>query len=252
MKKNLLFVLLVSFMVFSCNGNKNTQPNYNIQDSESLNYKPDTTVLATDYLFNNLENSLNQFIFTLSFRDQKAIFSYRDKNRRSLDIFSATFIKKSDTIFFNKWDILSDRFLANFQVPTRFLLLQNGDLKVIKTNSNKNNEPEVVEMEDGTIGLKMPKTVISKKSDIFKASTYDSMIYYTKNYNFKKDDFQYESPCSDMDSYYLGISYARDQLGGGLLADCDYLYKIAITQRDKVDYYCFCKGVSKWLSDNNR
>ena len=239
-------------MVFSCNNHENTQPNYNIQNSDSFNNKSDTAILATDYLFNNLENSLNQFIFTISFREQIAIFSYRDKNRKGLDVFSATFIKKSDTIFFKKWDILSNSFLANFQVPTRFLLLQNGDLKVMKTNSSKNNEPEVVEEEDGTISLKMPKTIISKKSDIFKASTYDSMNYYTKLYKFKKDDFQYESPCSDMDSYSLGYSYAADQLGGGLMADCDYLYRIAVSQRENINHYCFCKGISKWLSDNNR
>jgi len=70
-----------------------------------------------------------------------------------------------------------------------------------------------------------------------------------KKYELTND---YISECSDMDSYNLGYAYATDQLGGGLLADCDYLYRIAVTQKENIDHYCFCMGVSKWLNDNNR
>ncbi len=72
------------------------------------------------------------------------------------------------------------------------------------------------------------------------------------NNKFNELANHYIPECSDMDSYRLGYSYASDQLGGGLLADCDYLYRIAVTQREHVDHSCFCKGVSKWLSDNHR
>ncbi len=244
--KKLLFLNLILFVVllFSCNNNKTNQINVSSQNSELYN-KVDTVVLATDYLFNKLDNSENQFIFSLSFRNQNAIFSYKDKNSSSQGtVFSANYIKKGDTIFLKNWDILSKNFLVYHQVPTQFLLLQNGNLKVLKNNGSKNNEDSVVIEKDGEVVLySARKTIICQNSDILKASTYDSMMFYRDKYVFKKDEFKYESPCSDMDSYYLGISCARDQLGGGLVADCDYLYRIAITQRENVNHYCFCKGV---------
>ena len=84
----------------------------------------------------------------------------------------------------------------------------------------------------------------------------DNGYYIKKNISTTNGTTQkqtsYDSQCPDMDSYNLGYSYAKDQLGGGLVADCDYLYQIAVTQSNNVDHYCFCKGVSKWLSDNNR
>jgi hypothetical protein len=61
-----------------------------------------------------------------------------------------------------------------------------------------------------------------------------------------------DAECPNKDSYLLGIILARDQLGGGQSADCDYLYRIASTQITNINHYCFCKGVSKWLSDNGR
>jgi hypothetical protein len=54
--------------------------------------------------------------------------------------------------------------------------------------------------------------------------------------------------CSDMDSYDYGYSVARDQ--DGLLADCDYLYEIASTQKNISSKSCFCSGVKDYR--NNR
>lgn len=48
--------------------------------------------------------------------------------------------------------------------------------------------------------------------------------------------------CSDIESYDYGYAVARDQ--NGLLADCNYLYEIAITQKNITSKSCFCEGVS--------
>lgn len=56
--------------------------------------------------------------------------------------------------------------------------------------------------------------------------------------------------CDDQNSFDLGYDWAQDQLGKGLIADCNYLYENASTQRDNIDYLCFCKGVNYWLNKN--
>ncbi len=104
----------------------------------------------------------------------------------------------------------------------------------------------------GDYGVSYIEKDFSKKSLYSRLnSCYEKLNKIPVNNNTQNTDI-YIPECSNMDSYYLGISYARDQLGGGLLADCEYLYQIAVTQTANVDYYCFCKGVSKWLSDNGR
>ena len=66
------------------------------------------------------------------------------------------------------------------------------------------------------------------------------------------DEYNKNHNCNNQKSFDAGYDLARNQLGQGLLADCDYLYKIAVTQEDNLNHYCFCKGVSQWLKDNNR
>jgi len=58
------------------------------------------------------------------------------------------------------------------------------------------------------------------------------------------------SKCSDMNSYDLGYRLAADQIGSGLMADCDYLFQIAQTTNDNLSHYCFCKGVNQWIRDH--
>jgi len=50
--------------------------------------------------------------------------------------------------------------------------------------------------------------------------------------------------CADMESYDYGYAVARDQ--DGLLADCNYLYEIASTQKNITSKSCFCEGVSDY------
>ncbi len=58
------------------------------------------------------------------------------------------------------------------------------------------------------------------------------------------------SKCSDMNSYNYGYSIAADQIGHGLMADCEYLFEIAQTQKENLNHYCFCKGVNDWINEH--
>jgi len=49
-----------------------------------------------------------------------------------------------------------------------------------------------------------------------------------------------------MESYDYGFAVAKDQ--DGLLADCNYLYDAAITQKNITSKSCFCAGVSAYRS----
>ena len=53
--------------------------------------------------------------------------------------------------------------------------------------------------------------------------------------------------CDDMESYDYGYAVAKDQ--DGLLADCNYLYDAAITQKNITSKSCFCAGVSAYRNN---
>jgi len=53
--------------------------------------------------------------------------------------------------------------------------------------------------------------------------------------------------CDDMESYDFGYAVAKDQ--DGLLADCNYLYDAAITQKNITSKSCFCAGVSAYRNN---
>ena len=54
------------------------------------------------------------------------------------------------------------------------------------------------------------------------------------------------SKCYDVESYDYGYAIAKDQQG--LIADCNYLYEIATTQKNISSKSCFCQGVSDFRS----
>jgi hypothetical protein len=238
-----LFILFFTILLYSCKNNNNINNQFSDTTLNVQTINNDTIELSSGYLFKNFDNENDQYIFSMTISNSNVICTYKSR-WYSIQYLSTTFKKNGDTIILNKWeDSLSTFALQRItvQVPKKLLLLQGGDLKVIALNK------KLIARPNEYSGL-----IISRIDDILKVSSFDSINYYGNNYVFKTEKMVYESPCSNMDSYYLGISYARDQLGGGLLADCDYLYKIAVIQTANVDYYCFCKGVSKWLSDNGR
>jgi hypothetical protein len=55
-----------------------------------------------------------------------------------------------------------------------------------------------------------------------------------------------EHSCYDQRSFDAGYDLARDQIGNGLIADADYLFKLTANQ---YNYYCFKKGVNQYLID---
>jgi hypothetical protein len=63
------------------------------------------------------------------------------------------------------------------------------------------------------------------------------------------EDYNKSHSCNDQRSFDAGYDLARDQIGKGLMADCDYLYKIALSVNSNLNHYCFCKGVNQYIND---
>lgn len=83
---------------------------------------------------------------------------------------------------------------------------------------------------------------------LFQASCINSDSNYeiddNSTFGSKKNNLE---KCIDMDSYNLGYDIARDQRQ--LVADCDYLFTLAQTQKDNINKYCFCKGVEEYRNN---
>jgi hypothetical protein len=133
-------------------------------------------------------------------------------------------------------------------------LIENDSLKIVVESKYFQNEKEckdfiIYDKINKTYILRSTSNVIIKKINNFEEYEFE-LIKYNPQVENQQKKVTYIPKCPDMDSYNLGYSYAADQLGGGLVADCDYLYQIAATQSEKVNHYCFCKGVNDWLIKN--
>jgi hypothetical protein len=82
-----------------------------------------------------------------------------------------------------------------------------------------------------------------EQRNIFNALESREFAVKRKLYNLPRDS----DPCSNSLSYKRGYQYAQDQIGQGLMADCDYLYKLA-SSYEQLDHTCFCQGVNDWIS----
>ena len=82
-------------------------------------------------------------------------------------------------------------------------------------------------------------------------------IYFITNFTPQKNKqdleldkssakYNKEHSCNDQRSFDAGYDLARDQIGSGLIADADYLFKLTANQ---YNYYCFKKGVNQYLID---
>jgi hypothetical protein len=79
-------------------------------------------------------------------------------------------------------------------------------------------------------------------------------VYMVRNFTPKTksnnnqflDDYNKKHSCSDQRSFDAGYDLARDQIGNGLIADADYLYRLT---SNEYSYYCFKKGVEQYIRD---
>ena len=109
---------------------------------------------------------------------------------------------------------------------------------------NLNSELLQISIDSNRIYNKMTEIILIvpiSEINAFKSSQ-------NSHFNYSKTS----KGCSDQRSYDEGYSLAADQIGHGLMADCNYLYNIAITQKDNLDHYCFCRGVNDWIAQHQR
>jgi len=72
------------------------------------------------------------------------------------------------------------------------------------------------------------------------------LIFFYSMKNDVENTSNNTSKCYDVESYDYGYAIAKDQQG--LIADCNYLYEIATTQKNISSKSCFCQGVSDFRS----
>lgn len=133
-----------------------------------------------------------------------------------------------------KWDIKDYEGLAN-EYKT---LKQNIIEYTAVCNSQgypKDNDETVSEIE-----AKITSLEISGIAKDLKNSSYSNSSTRSTN----------SSSCSDENAYRLGETYAQSQRN--LIADCDYLYDMALAREGQINHYCFCNGVNAWRRRNEQ
>jgi len=253
MKIYSLLLIAIALFLFSCNNQKD-QTNYEEVKQDTIPQMQPKIVdnLKSDYLYTDLENKNNPSIFGIAIRDSILVFVYR--SRKFLSGQSRTFItnykRNNDTISIIKYDDSLDfGFFKTYQVPKEMVIENDGTLLVTKLNESVFID-KIVFNDSILSEYERTRIPLLKVYDKFMSTSYENFNYYTKEYTFKKDDFNYETKCSDMVSWSNGYTYAADQIGGGMIADCDYLFRIAQTQNANINHYCFCKGVNDWISEH--
>jgi hypothetical protein len=276
MKKKILFILFVFTIQFISCDSKHNEVYPTAENIDSLKNIEKEIFLRPCYLFTNLDDNhvdrySGPFAFSICFiKDSRVVMTYKSRNYNYVQTESFTYSKINDTISFilnpPSLALSTQNFLNSHQIPKKMVIQSDGSLIVTEVNKlyNEVSEDSVVSNVD-TINSNLSPYKLGKQdvfviilfkiSDIIKPSTLENILYYEKSYPFRKNDLDPSnkpivSKCPDMISWSYGYSLAADQLGGGLIADCDYLFKIAQTQRDNVNHYCFCKGVNDWVSEN--
>ena len=179
------------------------------------------------------------------------------KNRSLLIISSIIFIysfiwnitKKSNDYLYYKHNnsfefifivgILSLIYIFIFLV--NFIKTNNGNIiQSVKLNH---------QVENKTIPIDFLNSFSKRKKGVLLIGVFIILFFVLHNKNKSSNSYDVTNnstqfsneKCIDMSSYNLGYEIAKDQQG--LVADCNYLFDIAKTQRDNINKYCFCMGV---------
>jgi hypothetical protein len=75
----------------------------------------------------------------------------------------------------------------------------------------------------------------------------DNSISTESDYNNTPTVTSLERECDDMTSFEMGNSAAQQQVGNGILTDCDQMWDNIHNVNDGLSHYCFCKGWEKYV-----
>lgn len=75
----------------------------------------------------------------------------------------------------------------------------------------------------------------------------DNSIATESDYDNTPTVTSLDQECDDMTSFQMGNSAAQQQVGNGILTDCDQMWDNIHNVNDGLSHYCFCKGWEKYL-----
>ena len=127
---------------------------------------------------------------------------------------------------------------------------KSDTLNIFSILEKLRNDLKELSIDSMNLANKMKSILLIVPLDQIK--TYRHSQYEKPSQNQQTINYRNESAkkCNDQRSYDLGFNIASDQIGKGLMADCEYLFVIAKSQNDNIDHYCFCKGVNDWIAKN--
>ena len=108
------------------------------------------------------------------------------------------------------------------------------------------NEIELPQKNTNTLNNNIPYTPSTNYSDNNQSSSSNSS---SSNQTTNKDQAK---ECDDMTSFRMGYSSAEQQVGNGIMTDCDQMWDNIHHENDGLTHYCFCQGWGKYLKEHNR
>ena len=228
-------------------------------------------------LENTIGNGQNQYqnrtLFSISDDGKKCSYKIFNTNTnlirsdRESDVRTGGDLKiKKDTLYVNwigyynsRWRHENNEFRKLNRVIEGIYAIEIIENKImLKFVSEKIITEELDEDSPNDYELPYPyneslENLYYKPIDCFNAEK----IYFVHNFTPQKNenDFRLDKStleynklhsCNDQISFDAGYDIARDQIGSGLLADADYLFKLTANQ---YSYYCFKKGVNQYITD---
>lgn len=237
MKKVIIYYLII--LITSCNtGSSSSNITDSIKDSIAIS---DAQTSKIDYIKKYLALELDLVYLEITRREKlDSIFLLTKKN-------SPPKIIEKDSLSVSE-ERNEIKFLPDREEPKYFKEFEDppplDTLKLISTLKRLKNELHQISLDSNSLYNLMSEIILKVPLSEIKAfkTSRNSLLNNTRTSN----------GCSDQRSYDEGYSLAADQIGHGLMADCEYLYKIASTQKYGLDHYCFCSGVNDWIRQHQR
>lgn len=187
--------------------------------------------------------------------NQRASYSEVDDSKKTITLTSDVGFKKK---YINEYSELELELISveiTKREKLRDLYLLTREYKTEDSSYNNNTEPS----ELTKLKLEIQQISVDSNRLFNKMKAILQIIPLTeieafqnvRHQPFKENDKTVQK-CSDQRSYDNGYKLAADQIGKGLMADCNYLFEFAQIMADGLDHFCFCKGVNDWSAQHQR
>jgi hypothetical protein len=284
MNKNNLKILVLAFLLFeiSCNSGNSIEPaegisvdtSYGLIDSTAIAQMFDTVGAIKGHCFileNIISSGEDQYRRLIKF-DNSDNCSYKVMSAHATRMGSPGIYDGRNNgqwsikngIVYIQWDAYYMRKGRgdNWGEELTFKRIIEGKYKITVLNNNLSLQFISENVTSNDLDEEQPEDPITLfyNNDIeglfYNSVNCDNVesIYMVRNFTPQKrqesnkflEDYNKKHSCDNQRSFDAGYDLARDQIGNGLLADADYLYRLT---SNEYDYYCFKKGVEQYITD---